>query len=231
MSTVQFGDTLAAMPLFEGLTPSELAQVSVYLRRQVLPAKTVITTMDQPGDGVWLIVAGTVKIHAEQPNGYDVLLTILGPGELIGEMSLMDSTGRSASVVTQEETALFWMDRVTFEHCLENIPRMTYNLVRILARRVRLANEQVQSLATLDVFGRIARQLLALAQAYGTAALNGDTLIPLALTQGDLASMVGASRVRVNQVLSFFRKCNYIAVDQQARIIVRNHKALALRCR
>jgi CRP/FNR family transcriptional regulator, cyclic AMP receptor protein len=222
---------LGELPLFQGLPPEQLQQVSSLLRRKAFPAGSDIITADQPGEVAYIILSGTVKIHVEQADGGDVLLAILGAGEIVGEMSLLEHMGRSASVVTLEESTLLWMDRTAFEESLQRMPTMTANLVRILSRRLRLANAQIQSLATLDVFGRVARQLLAFAHEYGQPAEQGGVRIPLHLTQTDLAALVGASRVRVNQVLVFYRQQNYISVDQNARITVLDQAALLQRCK
>ncbi|RPI24211.1 MAG: Crp/Fnr family transcriptional regulator, partial [Chloroflexota bacterium] len=133
--------------------------------------------------------------------------------------------------VTLEETAVVWMDRATFQESLQAIPPMTLNLVRILSARVRLSNELIQALATLDVYGRVARQLLAFAERYGETCANGSTSIPIRLTQGDIADLVGASRKRVNQVMVAFKQQNYIAVNNNGRITVIDRLALAKFCR
>ncbi len=222
---------LGELPLFQGLPPDQLQQVSSLLRRKAFPAGSDIITADQPGEVAYIILSGTVKIHVEQADGGDVLLAILGAGEIVGEMSLLEHMGRSASVVTLEESTLLWMDRTAFEESLQRMPTMTANLVRILSRRLRLANAQIQSLATLDVFGRVARQLLAFAHEYGQPVEQDAVRIPLHLTQTDLAALVGASRVRVNQVLVFYRQQNYISMDQNARITILNQAALLQRCK
>ena len=150
---------------------------------------------------------------------------------MVGELSLVDSFGRSGSVDTLEECTLFWIDRAAFQTCVQTMPAMTYNLVRILARRLRLANSHIKLLATQDVFGRVAYLLLSFAQEYGQPAPNGDLVIPLHLTQSDLASLIGASRVRVNQVLGFYKERNYISVDpSHYYITVHDQAALARRC-
>jgi len=160
-----------------------------------------------------------------------VILAILGPGDTVGEMSLVDSAGRSANVVTLEKSELLWMDRATFQECLQTMPAVTYNLVHILSDRLRLANEQIQALATLDVYGRVARQVLAFARQYGRPTDDGGTLIPIRLTQSDIADLVGASRERINQVVVSYKRQKYIAVDRRYRITVYNKEALAQRAR
>ena len=216
--------------LFEGLSMQELAGINSQLHCRTYAPESNIVLVEQPGEAVYIIVDGTVKVHVEQADGSDVILAILGPGEVVGEMSVVDSMTRSATAVTMEESHICWVDRATFWHWLEEMPTMMRNLVRILSRRIRLANAQIQSLATLDVYGRVARQLLAFANEYGRRTSNGDTVITLRLTQSDFADLIGATRVRVNQVLVDFRQHNYISVDQNHRITVHNQEALAQRC-
>ncbi len=218
---------LAKLALFEGLTPKQLAWLEEHLHCRVFPANTNIILIEQPGEVVYVILSGTVKIHIEQADGTDVILAILGRGDTVGEMSMLDSAGRSASAITLEKTTLFWMDRATFQECLQVIPAVTFNLVRILSARIRLANEMIQALSTLDVYGRVARQLLAFADKYGEKKADGSTLIPIHMTQSEIAGLVGASRKRVNQVIVAFKQHDYIIVDTTGRITILDRDALA----
>ncbi len=222
---------LAYIELFQGLSSEELARVGERAHRRISPSGTDIITAEQPGEVVYLILSGTVKIHIEQMDGRDVILAILGPGDTVGEMSLVDSAGRSASAVTLEDSVLLWMDSSSFQLCLEEFPQVSRNLVRILAARVRLANELIQALATLDVNGRVARQLLAFADKYGQQNEAGETRIPIRLTQGDIADLVGASRKRVNQAITLFKKQELIGLTEKGRIKVCNQELLANYCR
>ncbi len=224
-------DALAALPLFRGLTEGQLSNISTHLNRKSYPAGTEIIRVNQPGEIAYIILEGSAKIHIDQPDGSDVILAILGAGELVGEMSLADSLGRSATVVALEPVTLLSIDRVTFWASLKEMPNMTYNLVSILSRRLRLANLHTQSLVRLDIYGRVAAQLLAFAREYGADTPNSDILIPLRLTHSDLASMVGASRVRVNQALGFFKQHNYISINHDRYITVHDADALYRRCR
>jgi CRP/FNR family transcriptional regulator, cyclic AMP receptor protein len=227
---VQDLGVLAELPLFRGLTEGQLSKLSTHLQRRRYAAGTEIIRVNQPGEIAYIILKGSVKIHIDQPNGTDVILAILGAGEILGEMSLADSLGRSATVVTLEPSTLLLMDRVTFWASLKEMPTMTYNLVDILSRRLRLANLHTQSLVRLDVYGRVAAQLLAFAHEYGEGDPNGDILVPLRLTQSDLASMVGASRVRVNQALSFYKRRKYLSLNHDRHIVVHDPDALRRRC-
>ncbi len=222
-------DALAEVVLFRGLTTEQLSKLSTLLGCKRYPARSEIITMSQPGDIAYIILDGSVKIHIDQPDG-DVIVAVLGASELVGEMSLVDSLGRSASVSTLEPSTLLLIDRATFTSILQEMPKITYNLINILSRRLRLANVHAQSLSRLDVYGRVAGQLLAFAREYGEVTPNGDVVIPLRLTQSDLAEMVGASRVRVNQALSFYKRRNYLSVNPNRHIVVHNLDALGHRC-
>lgn len=221
---------LGTMPLFHSLSQEELTRLEPLLRTRNFPVGANIITVEQPGEVVYIIQTGTVKIHVEQADGSDVILAILGPGEVVGEMGPIEEQTRSASVITLEPTTVLWLSRSDFRECLLNLPTMSYNLVRILSRRLRIANAHIQSLASLDVYGRVARQLLSFAEEYGQKAHGGEIVIPIRLTQSDLADLVGASRVRVNQVLVDYKERNFISVAPNHRITVHNVQALAQRC-
>lgn len=210
---------LSEMPLFAGLDSTTLEAVSARLRRHRYSAGTTVITADTPGESVFIIQSGTVKIKVDQADGKEVIIAILGAGSLVGELSVLDRQERSADVVTQEESTLLWMDRPTFHGFLDSIPGITRNLLMIMTRRQRLSTEQIQALCTLDVYGRVARQLLAFADLYGKPSPDGMR-IPIRLTQSDIAGLVGASRERVNQVFVALRDSKLIVVDATYRITI-----------
>lgn len=233
MTNVHTDDTrniLSAIPLFKGLSEAQFTWIAQRAHRRLFPTGKDIITAEQPGEAVYVILHGTVKIHIEQADGQDVILSILGAGDTLGEMSLIDNVGRSASVVTLEDTLVLWMDKPAFNQMLQDFPPVALNLIRILSSRVRLSDELIKSLATLDVYGRVARQLLAFARRYGEQAADGTTLIPIHLTQGDIADLVGASRKRVNQVMVLFREQGFISIDPAGKIVVLDRAALAKYC-
>jgi CRP/FNR family transcriptional regulator, cyclic AMP receptor protein len=219
---------LADIELFKGLTAAQLEWVAQRAHRRVFEAGRNVLTIEQPGEAVYIILHGTVKIHIEQGER-DVILSILGAGDLLGEMSLIDSVGRSASAVTLEDSLMLWMDKVTFSYILDNFTPVARNLVRILSSRVRLSDQLIQALATLDVNGRVARQLLAFAEKYGREK-DGATQIRIVLTQSDIADLVGASRKRVNQAIVLFKERGLIDTDAEGRIAIKNGEGLARFC-
>jgi CRP/FNR family cyclic AMP-dependent transcriptional regulator len=219
---------LADIELFKGLTTAQLEWVAQRAHRRVFEAGRNVLTIEQPGEAVYIILHGTVKIHIEQGER-DVILSILGAGDLLGEMSLIDSVGRSASAVTLEDSLMLWMDKVTFSYILDNFTPVARKLVRILSSRVRLSDQLIQALATLDVNGRVARQLLAFAEKYGREK-DGATRIRIVLTQSDIADLVGASRKRVNQAIVLFKERGLIDTDAEGRIAIKNGEGLAKFC-
>ena len=231
MANVKTDDTrnlLTYIRLFEGLSPAQLDWIAQHAHRRNFEAGHNVMTIEQPGDAVYIILHGTVKIHIEQGQR-DVILAILGAGDLLGEMSLIDSVGRSASAVTLENTLMLWMDKITFSYLLDNFLPVARNLVKILTARVRLSDQLIQALATLDVNGRAARQLLAFAEKYGIEK-DGATQIRITLTQGDIADLVGASRKRVNQAMVFFKEQGLIDTDAEGRIAIKDQVGLARFC-
>src|ERR1051325_11346254 len=126
---------LADIDLFAGLTPTQLDWVAQRAHRRTFEAGRNVMTIEQPGEAVYIILHGSVKIHMEQGER-DVILAILGAGDMLGEMSLIESVGRSASAVTLENSLLLWMDKVTFNYMLDNFPPGARNLGRVLCQGV-----------------------------------------------------------------------------------------------
>jgi len=224
--------TLSEFPLFRDLTIEQLTRLNDLLRRRTFPAGTNLASAEEPGEVVYLILNGTVKIFVTQADGNDVIIAFGGPGDVEGEMSVLDNVaaGRSADIVTQEQTTVLWLDRINFQDCMRTMPAIALNLLRILSDRLRLANERIQALCALDVYGRVARQIQSFARQYGQRDADGIVTIPIRLTQSDIASLVGATRERVNQVMTSFKQQKYIAVDRSYHITIHNPEALERYC-
>jgi CRP/FNR family cyclic AMP-dependent transcriptional regulator len=223
-------DTLGELSLFHGLSTEQLAKLRGLLQCKRSPTGVEIISVGHPGESVYIILEGTVKVYLGRSDGTEVILAILAAGEVVGEMALMDSFERSASVLTLEPCTFLVMGRPDFWSSLKEMPTMGLNLINVLSRRLRLSNARAESVAALDIYGRVAAQLLVLAKEYGEPTPDGDVAIPLRLTQSDLASLVGASRVRVNQAFAFYKRHNYLQVDHEHRIIIHDPAALGRRC-
>jgi len=216
--------------LFRNLPPDYLQALSGLLSRKTFPAGVTLMTAEQVGEAVYFILSGTVKVHVEQEDGSDVIMAILGPGEIVGEMSVLGQTIRSASVVTIESCAMLWMDCAAFQSCLLKTPELAYNLACTLGERLRHANEKIETLATQSVESRVARQLVSFAEQYGRPQPDGGVHLNIRLTQGDIASLIGASREHINRVMVSYKERDYLSIDSNYHITIHNLQALARRC-
>ncbi|MEO7911477.1 MAG: Crp/Fnr family transcriptional regulator [Roseiflexaceae bacterium] len=230
MNDQDLAATLASIPLFRELVPAQIAHISARLHRMIARAGATIISAHQPGDAVYIVLDGALKVSVEETNGSSAILSILGAREVVGEMSMVEGPDCSATITVLERSTLLWMQRADFQECLRTMPVLALNLSMILARRLQQASAQILSLATQDVYGRVARTLLDCAQAHGRPAANRAVTIPLRLTQNDLANMVGASRERVNLVLAFYRGKGYLSAGPRYAITIYDTAALARYC-
>lgn len=221
---------LSTIPLFRDLNQAELEWIARRAHRRVFPAGANVLVAEQPGEAVYIILSGTGKIYIDQIDKPSVVLSIIGAGDTLGEISLLDSSGHSANAVTLEESLMLWMDKSAFHQMLDEFPRVSRNLVNIMGTRLRMNNELIQSLATLDAKGRVARQLLAFADRYDSHHLGEPVIIPITLTQGDIADLVGASRKRVNQAMVSFREQGLISTNPAGKLVVLDRQSLAKFC-
>lgn len=220
---------LESLPLFHNLTVLELARVAQVLETRSHPARREILKLGQQGIGVQILLNGSVKVFIRRPTGAQMILAFLGRGEILGEISSCDGQPHSAGVTTLEPTQCLYMKSAIFCELAQTLPTLSFNLAQLLTRRLRRLTGHTEALATLDVTGRIAYQLLFLSYEYGCACPEG-TLIPLRLTQSDLASLCGASREKVNRVMQRFRIQRYIALNGDQHILIRNKDALFKLC-
>ncbi len=222
---------LSSIPLFRGLNQAELEWIARRAHRKVFTAGANVLVAEQPGEAVYIILAGTVKIYIDQVDKPSVVLSIIGAGDTLGEISLLDSSGHSASAITLEETLMLWMDKTAFHQMLDEFPRISRNLVNIMGARLRMNNELIQSLATLDTKGRVARQLLAFADRYDSHHSGEPVIIPITLKQADIADLVGASRKRVNQAMVSFREQGLISTNPAGKLVILDRQGLAALCK
>lgn len=227
---IEMLDYLKSRPLLAGLTQPQLVWMALRMYPRTFPPEINMIVMGTPGEMVYFILTGLVKVYSPQLDGSEVIIDLLGPGALVGEMSLLDQEARSASVITLEETSVAWMSGDDFRQALQTFPALSFNLLRMLSARLRLTNEHMQALASLEVHGRIAHQLLAFAEFYGQTTAEGSTLISLRLPQGEIAELVGASRKRVNQAMGDLKREGFIYFDHDRRVTIINHQALKDMC-
>ncbi|MBV8203114.1 MAG: Crp/Fnr family transcriptional regulator [Acidobacteria bacterium] len=230
MQIYNISSSLREMELFRDLSPEQIAELEASLVRRTFPGGTLLMSVEQPGTALFVILEGSVKVFLNRDDGSEVIVALLGGGHTLGEMSVFLGNQRSANAVTMERTAMLCMSGSDFEGFLQRMPRLSFNLNRQLSMRLRLANQQIVALSSLDVAGRVAREILAFAERYGRDEDRGWVRIPLRLTQGDLASIIGTSRERVNQVMVRFKRRGYLSVDRSHHITVHNREELERSC-
>jgi CRP-like cAMP-binding protein len=222
-------NTLGEFYLFSGLSEGELEVVAQRVRQRRYRANEVIFHRDDPGIALYLIVSGKVKVHNETVEGTDVLHAVLSEGEMVGELSLLDGSERSADVSTMEATEVLVLTREDLLDCIRQHPQIGINILAVMAKRMRTLNENVKALSSLDVNGRLAMSLLSLAKDHGVKENNGIR-IGVRLTQTDLASFTGASRESINKALGRLRRKGLLSVDDQHHITLFKMDELAKLC-
>lgn len=213
---------LATVPLFKGLDPGELSKFGDLLREKSYPKGSVILFEDDPGDALFIVRSGRVKVVLVSEDGREVILGLLGVGEHFGELSLIDDQPRSAHVIAMEESSLLVLRRDDFRRRVEANPSVAWSLLTELSRRLRRADGKIGSLVLLDVPGRIARMLLDAADEGGAA------LIEKPLTHQTIAHLIGASRETVSRAMRGFQDAGWLATERR-RIRIVDRAALERR--
>jgi CRP/FNR family cyclic AMP-dependent transcriptional regulator len=222
-------ELLSNIPLFEGLSNTDLDIVAQRVRPRRYKENDTIFHKDDPGVALYAIVEGKVKIHNETPDGQDCIITIFSEGEFFGDLSMIDGNPRSADATTMEPSELLMLTRDDLMDILERYPRISRCLLVTIAGRLRRTTELLVKTTTLDVNGRLAMQLNWLAEQHGRVTTQGIR-IDLHLTQTDLGNLVGASRESVNKVLGYFRRMGWITLEDGNRITIKDQKALERVC-
>jgi CRP/FNR family cyclic AMP-dependent transcriptional regulator len=207
---------LKAVPLFSGFPEEQLRTLATVVGRKSVPRTTTIMGAGDPTDSLYIVLSGRLKVMMGDADGKEVILSILGPGEFFGEMGLIDDSPRSASVVTIEPCELLSIAKRDFKRCVEQNFEMAMAVMRGLVKRLRDADRKIGSLALLDVYGRVARLLIDMAEN-----VDGQKIVTKRLPKQDIAKMIGASREMVSRVMKDLQMGGYIEVRGQS-IIVRD---------
>jgi len=210
---------LKKVPLFSMMGEAELQHVLDVARERSYPRNSVILFEDDPGDALYVVAEGQVKVVLIGEDGREVILSVLGQGEFFGEMALIDDEPRSAHVIAMEDSVLVVLRREDFYGILTQNPSIALALLRELTRRLRRVDEKVGSLVLLDVNGRVARLLLELADEAG-----GDR-ITRRLTHHTIAQMIGSSRETVSRTMRELVDQGLIEVSRRD-VVIRDRAAL-----
>jgi len=205
---------LSSIPLFSDLDETQLQALS---RRAVIrhyPRNTIILSEGDSSDSLYCIISGRVKVFLNDEEGKEVILNNQQSGDYFGELALLDSGPRSASVMTLEDCRLYVISKADFDEFLDQHQEASRRIMAGLVSRLRALTENVRSLALMDVYGRVARVLLELA-----IEEDGVLIIKDTLTQQDIASRVGASREMVSRILKELKTGGYIEINKKHIVI------------
>ena len=211
MSSTNVGLSLVVLrnvPLFSGLDESELERLSRVAGRRRAGRGEQVVRAGESADAFLVLLTGRAKVTNFDEEGREIILAWLGPGEFFGEMGLIDGSPRSASVVAVENCELLSIGKNEFQRCMQENFQVAQKLMRILVRRLREADRNIESLALLDVYGRVARLLLDMSEEEG-----GKRLVKQKISKQDMARMIGASREMVSKVMRDLEVGGYIICD------------------
>ncbi|MDT5257587.1 MAG: family transcriptional regulator, cyclic receptor protein [Mycobacterium sp.] len=209
---------LARADLLQGVQPGVISALSAQLQPLDFPCGHVVFAEGEPGDRLYVVISGRVKIGRRCPEGRENLLAVMGPSDMFGELSMFDPGPRTSSATTVTEVLAVSMDRDALRAWIADRPAIAEQLLRMLARRLRSTNDNVADLISADVSGRVAKRLLGLAQRFGTQE-HGATRVTHDLTQDELAQLVGAARESVNKALADFAHRGWIRLDGRSVVI------------
>ena len=212
-------DTLAKAGIFQGVDADAVAALIKEMETLTFSRGTTIFDEGEPGDRLYIIVDGKVKLARHAPDGRENLLSVMGPSDIFGELSIFDPGPRTSSAVCVTEVTAATMDSQMLKQWITDHPEISQQLLRVLARRLRRTNASLADLIFTDVPGRVAKTLLQLANRFGTQE-GGALRVNHDLTQEEIAQLVGASRETVNKALATFMHRGWIKLEGKSVLIV-----------
>jgi CRP-like cAMP-binding protein len=212
-------DVLTAIPFFAGLDPAALERLAGSMRTRRFRRGEVIFHLGDPGDALFVIIAGEVKISLPSETGDEAILATLRPGEFFGELALLDGAPRSASASAMIATETVVLPRDRFRELIATEAHVRDALLAALAAELRRLTTHVEELHFLDITGRLAARLVRLAQDGGTRMPDGAIRLRTNLTQAELAAMVGCTRQSVNKLLGQFTDDGLLRLERDGILV------------
>lgn len=212
-------EALRSVPFFAGLDSDALGRVAAGMRSRRFRRGEVIFHVGDPGDALFIIVSGEVKISLPSEAGEEAILVRLQPGDVFGELALLDGAPRSATATALNAAETVVLPRDRFRELIASEPAVRDTLLASLASELRRLTTHVEELHFLDITGRLAACLVRLASDGGTPLADGAIRLRTSLTQGDLASMVGSTRQSVNKLLGQFASDGFLRLERDAIVL------------
>jgi CRP/FNR family cyclic AMP-dependent transcriptional regulator len=215
---------LASVSIFSTLEDKELDLLLGATTTKHLKTKEMLFRKGDPGNQLYGILSGSLKVMATGADGKDVLFTLMGPGEVIGEIPLLDGGERSASAAAVEPTELLTLHRRELIPFLESHPRAAIGLAGVLAARVRRLSERAEDRQTMPLPARMAKRLISLSEHYGKHPIVGGP-VEVRLPQQDLADLVGTTRESVNKLLRAWEEQGIVELGR-GRVVLKRPEDL-----
>ncbi|WKD58564.1 CRP-like cAMP-activated global transcriptional regulator GlxR [Corynebacterium caspium] len=222
-------EILSRAGIFQGVDPIAVHNLIRDMQAVRYPRGTTIFDEGEPGDRLFIITSGKVKLARHAADGRENLLTVMGPSDMFGELSIFDPGPRTSSAVCVTDVQAATMDSQMLRDWVGSHPEIAQQLLRVLARRLRRTNSALADLIFTDVPGRVAKTLLQLANRFGSQE-GGALRVNHDLTQEEIAQLVGASRETVNKALATFAQRGWIRLEGKS-VLILNTESLARRAR
>ena len=207
---------LRRVPLLGSLSETQLDALAAGSVRRAFPKGRTIVAEGEPSQSLYILLSGRAKVQRSDSDGKEVILAVLGPGECFGEMSLIDDAPRSASVITLESCDFMAINKDSFKEILAENHDISLKIMKGLVKRLREADKKIETLALLDVYGRVARVLLDFSEV-----VNGERIVKSKLPRQEIAKMIGASREMVSRVMKVLEVDGYIVPTGEGRLLLR----------
>ena len=210
---------LQGLPLFARLDREGLEQIAAHVHRRSFAPGVTLFHQDMPGSMLYIIEQGYVRVFSIGRTGQELTLNICGPGEIFGELSILDNQYHSATAITLSQTVVQLLAKTELARFMERYPQIERAIIQLLVARLRTTTRHTEAMTFQDVQGRLACEILNLGEKHGQ--LNGNAIkVDIPLTQGDLATMVGATRESVNKALSALRAQNLVDIDNSSLTVL-----------
>jgi CRP-like cAMP-binding protein len=224
MKTYDPEQLAAQIPLFSALDAAECQLIARLIRVQRYPARGTVVWEGDAGGALFFVLTGYLKALSAGADGNEVLLSVMGPGEVFGELSVLDGQPRSASVVALEASELAVVEREPLLALLRQSATLALGLIEVLTQRLRNLSKRCENISSLDIPARLAEVLLSLAERHGQPS-GADVRIPVRLSQQELGNMVGATRESVNKQLRNWTQTGILR-QEEGRVVISDLAAL-----
>ncbi|HQY09297.1 MAG: cyclic nucleotide-binding domain-containing protein [Burkholderiales bacterium] len=215
MAMLSNHELIRRVPIFSMLTNEQAQTIADGVGKRRYRRGEIIVEQGRKSDALFILLSGRARVITSDARGREVILAVLEPGDYLGEMSLIDGEPHSATVRAEVQTDVLVLGRTEFSACLPESGSLSYSILRGLVARLRNADRQIESLALLDVYGRVARALLDMASEE-----EGQRIIRSKVSRQDLAKVVGASREMVSRVMKDLEERGLIETQENGWVVL-----------